>query len=137
MESLNSSSSRRVSPQQHMRNLEKAVLAADQRVKMRKMGAVNAQLILGVAFALPFSSYMIWNLFSSSGVMQNYKASSGAYMHFASNFLIKPRSHTYIYRPEIEMAQQQGPLVAYTKKIEAQRAQGSLPEGIHHPTSWH
>ena len=80
---------------------------------------------------------MIYNFFAAGGVMQNYKSSSGAYMHYAQNWLLKPRSTTAIYRPEIEMANQATPLTVYTKKIEGKRQDGSLPEGVHYPTSWH
>ena len=137
MEALNSTSSRGVSAQQNMRNLETAIKVADQRIRMRRLEAGRSQIALAVAFAIPFSTYMLYNFFAPGGVMQNYKASSGAYMNYASNWMLKPRSMTSIYRPEIEMAQQQSPLAAYTKKIEKQRADGSLPDGVHHPTSWH
>ena len=80
---------------------------------------------------------MIYHLFAANGVMHNHKTSSGAYMAFAQNWMFRPRSITSIYRPEIENAYQSSPLTAYTKKIEAQRAEGTLPEGVHHPTSWH
>uniref|UniRef100_A0A7S3HY61 Uncharacterized protein n=1 Tax=Favella ehrenbergii TaxID=182087 RepID=A0A7S3HY61_9SPIT len=137
MEALNSTSGRKTAPAQHMRSLEKAVFEADSRIRMRRVGATNAQLFLTVGFAIPFCSYLIYNFFAAGGVMQNYKTSSGAYMNYAMTWMLKPRSATSIYRPEIEMAQQSMPLVAYTRKIEAQRADGSVPEGVHHPTSWH
>ena len=71
--------------------------------------------------------------------MHNYKASSGAYLSFTMTWLLRPKSMTATYRPEIDMARQMGPLHMYTKKIENQRAEGTtpLPEGLHHPTSWH
>ena len=140
MDSLNSSSSRKTAPAQHMRNLEKAILQADQRIRMRRVASTNAQLIWVGMFSVPFCSYLIYNFFAAGGVMQNWKSSSGAYMYYAQNWMLKPRSATAVYRPEIEMAQQSAPLVAYTRKIEAQRAAGELPEGadaVHHPTSWH
>ena len=81
---------------------------------------------------------MIYHFFAPSGVMQNYKASSGAYMNFAMVWLMRQRSMTATYRPEIDNVRQMGPLHNYTKKIESQRANGeALPEGLHHPTSWH
>ena len=79
---------------------------------------------------------MIYQFFAPSGVMQNYKASSGAYMHFTQSWMQKTRTTTAIYRPEIERATQMGVLHNYTKKIEAQRTAGTLPEGVHHPSSW-
>ena len=79
---------------------------------------------------------MIFHFFAPSGVMQNYKASSGAYMNYAMTWMLKPRSMTNIYRPELEWAAQGGALHVYTKKIEAQRKEGTLPEGVYHPTSW-
>ena len=137
MDSLNSSASRKTAPSQHMRSLEKAITAADQRIRMRRTAVVNAQITMVGLFAVPFASYMIYNFFAAGGVMHNYKSSSGAYMNFAMNWMMKPRSATQIYRPEIDMAQQSSPLVAYTKKIEAQRAEGTLEENVHHPTTWH
>ena len=137
MESLNSTSSRAAAPAENMRTLEKAIVMADQRLRMRRQGNVNAALILATAFSIPFCSYMIFNFFAPTGVMQNYKASSGAYMSYTMKWMLKPQSMTMTYRPEIEMANQQGALHVYTKKIEGQRTAGELPEGLHHPTSWH
>ena len=138
MDTLNSTSSRAATPAENMRTLEKAINMADQRLRIRRQGNVNAQLILSMSFAIPFCSYMIYNLFAPAGVMQNYKASSGAYMSFTMKWLLKPQTMTMTYRPEMEMANQQGALHNYTKKIEAQRATGAeFPEGVHHPSSWH
>ena len=136
MDALNSTSSRAVTPQQNMRNLEKAILVGDQRIRMRRTASGNAQLSLALLFVIPFSSYMIFNFFAAGGVMQNYKASSGAYMAYAMTFMMKPRSITSTFRPELEFSSQSGALHNYTKKIEAQRKAGTLPEGVHHPTSW-
>ena len=86
---------------------------------MRRLANTNAQLTLALGFLVPFCSYMIYNFFAPSGVMQNYKASSGAYMHYAMNWMLKQRSMTNIYRPELEMANQGAALHVYTNKIEA------------------
>ena len=104
---------------------------------MRRQANIYSQLALGLLVGVPTVWYVSYNLFAPSGVMHNYKASSGAYLHYTQNWLSKQRSMTSIYRPEIEQAIQQSPLVAYTRKIEAKRADGSVPEGIHHPSSWH
>ena len=136
MDALNSTTSRQVSPSQNMRNLEKAVAVGDQRIRMRRTAAGNAQMSLVFLFTIPFGSYMIYNLFAAGGVMQNYKTSSGAYMNYAMNFMLKPRSITATFRPELELANQSGALHNYTRKIEAQRQAGELPEGGRHPTSW-
>ena len=50
---------------------------------MRRVATSNAQITLAFGFAIPFCSYMIYNFFAPGGVMQNYKASSGAYMNYA------------------------------------------------------
>ena len=137
MDALNSTSSRALTPAENMRSLEKAINVADQRIRMRRLSNAHAQRVLAIGFAFPFGCYMVFNFFAAGGVMQNYKSSSGAYMNYAQNWLLKPRSITSVYRPEIEMANQATPLTAYTKKIEGKRQDGSLPEGVHHPTSWH
>ena len=138
MDSLNSTTSRSATPAQNMRTLEKAINMADQRIVMRRTGTGYAQAALAMAFVFPFGTYMIYNFFAPSGVMQNYKASSGAYMNFTMVWLMRPRTMTATYRPEIDNARQMAPLHLYTKKIESQRAEGKeLPEGLHHPTSWH
>ena len=137
MDALNSTASRKSTPAANMRALEKACLEADARIRMRRLGSVNAQICLATAFCIPFSTYLIYNFFAANGVMQNYKTSSGAYMNYAMTWMLKPKLAIATYRPELEMARQAAPLVAYTKKIEAQRAEGTLPEGNHHPTHWH
>ena len=121
-----------------MRALEKAIIEADQRVVMRRAGTGYAQAALALGFGIPFATYMLYNFFAPGGVMQNYKASSGAYMNFTMVWLLKPRTMTATYRPEIDNARQMAPLQMYTKKIESKRANGdALPEGLHQPTSWH
>ena len=110
MDSLNSTTSRSATPAQNMRALEKAINMADQRIKMRRATNANVRLTLSTMLALPLSTYLIYNFFAASGVMQNHKASSGAYGYFASTWLLKPRNATTIYRPEIERANQQGAL---------------------------
>ena len=119
-----------------MRNLEKAITAGDQRLRMRRTACGNAQLSLTFLFGIPFASYMIYNFFGAGGVMQNYKASSGAYMSYSMTFLQKPKTMTATFRPEIDLSHQSLALHTYTRKIEAQRKAGTLPEGVHHPTSW-
>ena len=137
MEALNSTSSRAASPAENMRALEKAIREADQRVVMRRAGTGYAQAAMVMAFGFPFCTYMLYNFFAPGGVMQNYKASSGAYMNFTQNWLMRPRTITAIYRPEIDNARQMAPLHMYTKKIESKRAAGdALPEGLHQPSSW-
>ena len=137
MDALNSAGSRKSAPAANMRVLEQACLEADARIRMRRVAATNAQMFLVVGFGVPFCSYLIYNFFAANGVMQNYKTSSGAYMNYAMTWMLKPKLATPVYRPEIDIARQAGPLVAYTRKIEAQRADGTLPEGVHHPTHWH
>ena len=110
MEQLNSSASRSNSGAENMRALQQAINIADQRIKMRRATNANVRMTLGTMLALPLSTYLIYNFFAASGVMQNHKASSGAYGYFASTWLLKPRNATTIYRPEIERANQQGAL---------------------------
>ena len=136
MEALNSTSSRHATAQENMRSLEKAITTADQRIRIRRYAVANAQLTLAMGFFVPFCSYMIYHCFAAGGVMQNYKSSSGAYMNYAQTWMLKPRMMTNIYRPELEFGQQGAPLHMYTQKIEGQRRDGTLPEGVHHPTSW-
>ena len=120
-----------------MRNLEKAILVGDQRIRMRRTAVANSQIALVVLFAVPFGSYMVYNFFAAGGVMQNYKASSGAYMNYAMTFMLKPKSITATFRPELDVTNQHAALSVYTQKIEAARREGKeLPEGVHHPTSW-
>lgn len=137
MEELNHFESRKLAPQQSMANLEKAVAVADQRIRMRREVAGRVSLTLGMLFALPVSTYMIYHMFAANGVMQNYKSTSGAYLYWAQNFMYRSRSQTQIYRPEFLAKEQGSSLRQYTKRIEARRAEGDLPAGVHHPTAWH
>ena len=136
MEQLNSTASRSLNPQENMRALEKAVKVADQRIRMRRSQIANGNITLQLLFAIPFSTYLIYNFFAPGGVMQNYKASSGAYMAYPKTWMLKQRSQTHTWRPEIEFTAQAGALHAYTRKIEAQQKDGTAPEGVYQPTSW-
>ena len=119
-----------------MRALEKAVLEADIRVALRKNVTVRARLLLGLSFAFPFGLYFIFNLMAPGGVMQNHRASSGAYMNFMQTFMYRQKSTTEIYRPEIALKEQASSLNEYSRRIAKQRQEGTVREGVHHPSSW-
>ena len=137
MEALNSLENRKVPAAENMARLEKAVVVADQRIRMRREIAGRVSLSLGFLVAVPLATYMIYHLFAPNGVMQNHKASSGAYMYWAQNFLYRPKSHTQIYYPEFEWKEQGSSLHRYTQKIQKKQAAGELEEGVHHPQAWH
>ena len=137
MDALNSTESRKLSPVENMQRLEKAVVIADQRIRMRREVAARASITLGLLVAVPLSTYLLYHWFAPGGVMQNYKASSGAYMFWAQNFMYRPKSQTAIYRPEINLKEQSGSLHKYTQRVAAKRVAGELPEGVHHPSMWH
>ena len=101
MEALNSVEARSATPQQRMQMLEKEIAAADQRIRMRRNVTSRVSLSLGVLAAVPLSMYMVYHLFAPSGVMQNYKASSGAYLYWLQNFMYRPKTFTEMFRPEI------------------------------------
>ena len=69
MEEINSVSSRKVAPTENMMKLEKAIFASDARLKIRLDQLARTRLILGLAFAVPFSTYIIYNTFAPTGVM--------------------------------------------------------------------
>ena len=122
---------------QNMRNLEKAMAIADQRIRMRRNATVTGGASMAILFGMPLCIYMTYHTFAPAGVMQNYKASSGAYGHFLQTFMYPQKSITNQFRPEIDLKEQGASLSLYTKRIEAKRANGELPEGVHHPQTWH
>ena len=136
MEYINSTASRQLSARDNMRALEKAVLEQDIRVALRKSVTTRARLLLGLAFAFPFSCYFVYHLVAPAGVMQNHRASSGAYLSFMQTFMYRQRSATEVYRPEIALKEQASSLNDYTRRIAKQRQEGTLPQGVHHPSSW-
>ena len=71
------------------------------------------------------------------GTMQNFRASNGAYMYWAQNFLGPNKTYQQVYRPEFYNKEQNLSLYAYSRKITALRASGGLEEGVHHPSVWH
>jgi len=137
MDSLNSVESRKLTPAENMRRLEKAIVIADQRIRMRREVAARASITLGFLVALPLSTYMLYHLFAPHGVMQNYKASSGAYLYWAQNFMYRAKSQTAIYRPEFNHKEMSGSLHKYTQRIEAKRQNGDVSVGVNHPNAWH
>ena len=137
MDALNSTASRKLTPGQSMRNLEKAIVMADQRIQMRKTANARVSLMMSAGAIIPLTTYLIYNFFAPRGVMQNYKASTGAYGYWAMNFLNSPKSMTAMFRPEIDFKEQGSSLAIYSKRIEEKRARGELQEGVHYPSSWH
>ena len=69
MDALNSTASRQLTAAQSMKNLEKAVVIADQRIQMRKVMNARASTILSLGVLFPLSTYMIYHLFAPKGVM--------------------------------------------------------------------
>ena len=110
MDSLNSTANKGLSPAESMRALEKAIIVADQRMKMRRMGSENARNVLFTLFMIPFGSYMIYHIFGSHGVMHNHQTSAGGYMHYLSTWMLPYRGVMYMYRPEIYYAHETGAL---------------------------
>ena len=95
---------------------------ADCRLKIRLDSSGKSRLVLGVAFAVPFATYMLHGFLAPNGAMQNHRASQGAYMYYAQNFLGPNRSFQQIYRPEFYQKEQALSLYAYSKKIENLKA---------------
>ena len=137
MDALNSVDSKKLSPQENMRRLEREIAKADQRIRIRRDMGGKAHLTLGLLVALPLCSYMIFHMFAPNGVMNNHKATSGTYLYFAQTFLYRMRGPTAMYRPEIEYKETSSSLYAYSARVEQQRADGTLEHGKHHPTAWH
>ena len=94
MDALNSVDSRKLSPIDSMMKLEKAIVFADQRSRIRRDATSRAQLMLAVCVFGPFSLYFLYHTFHPNGVMHNHKSSSGNYMYWAQNFLytLKPQT---------------------------------------------
>ena len=103
MEALNSTESRRLTPAQSMRLLEKQVAMADQRVAIRKSGVMKGRHLLGFLVGIPLSAYMIKNGMASNGVMHNHKSGSGTYMHGVQNFMYPMKTITQTWRPELDL----------------------------------
>ena len=104
MDSLNSTANKSLSSADSMRALEKAINVADQRVKMRKIGIENARLASAILFIIPMSTYMIYNMFASHGVMHNHQTSAGAYLNYWQTWMLPYRGVMHVYRPEIYYA---------------------------------
>ena len=137
MDSLNSTANKSLKPAESMRALEKAIVMADQRVKMRRVGVENARFTMLCSFVIPFASYMIYHIFGSHGVVHNHQTSAGAYLNYMQTWMLKYRGVMHVYRPEIYYAYEHASLQIYTKKIEEKKKDGTLPEDKWYPTSWH
>ena len=137
MDALNSVESRKLTPAQSMQRLERSVLEADQRLAMRRTMNARVSSVFVLLTAIPLWSYLIFNFFAPHGVMQNYKQSSGAYLYWAQNFMLRFKPQAQVYRPEMYFKETSGSLAAYSKKIKEKREKGELPEGVHHPEIWH
>ncbi len=94
MDALNSVESRKFTPIENMQRLEKAIIFADQRSRIRRDITSRAQLSLAVFVMAPLSLYFIYHLLGPNGVMHNHKSSAGNYMYWAQNFLytLKPQT---------------------------------------------
>ena len=83
MDALNQVDSRsQFTAVENMQRLERAILLADQRSKIRRDVTSRAQLSLAFMVMVPVSLYFLYNLFAPNGVMHNHKSSSGNYMYW-------------------------------------------------------
>ena len=139
MDELNSTTSRKLSPIESMQRLEKACYASDVRLKIRADQASRARFLLGGLAAFPIGVYLLYHTYSPHGVLQNFKATNGAYMQQMQNFLGPMKSYQQIYRPEIHMKEQSLSLYTYSRKIEQLKKEESdkIVQGVHYPTPWH
>ena len=137
MEQLNSTTSRSLAAHENMSALEKAIFASDARFKIRFDQTARARTMLGFLFAVPFSCYFIYHTMAPSGVMQNHRASNGAYLYWAQNFLGPQQSMVQIYRPEFYNKEHSMSLYAYSTRIAALKKNGEAVEGVHHASVWH
>ena len=138
MDALNSVDSRKLSAIDNMQRLEKAILLADQRSRIRRDATSRVQIFLTLAIMTPFGVYFVYNMLAPNGVMQNHKASSGNYMYWAQNFLYTFKPQTQIWRPEFYNRETQTSLHMYSKKIQRlQKEDAAKVAGVHYPTSWH
>ena len=122
-----------------MQRLQTACYASDARLRIRSDITNKARLMLGVGVGIPFLTYLIYHMYAPSGVMQNHRASNGAYLYWVQNFLGTGRSNQAIYRPQFAIKESTAPLFEYSKKIEKLRAEESdeLVQEVHHPKAWH
>ena len=134
MEALNNVESRKLSPQENMQRLERAILHSDQRIRIRRDVTARAAVALGFFVAVPLSTYLIYHIFAPYGVMHNHKSGSGTYMHGIQNVMYRLHSQTSVWRPEIDIKEQSSSLFEYSKRIEARRAAGEEVEG--RQTNW-
>ena len=138
MDALNSVESRKLSAIENMQRLEKAILHADQRSRIRRDATSRVQMLLAFAIVAPFGAYFIYHMLAPNGVMQNHKASSGNYMYWAQNFLYTFKPQTQIWRPEFYNRETQTSLHMYSKKIQRlQKEDAAAVSGVHYPTTWH
>ena len=75
-----------------MAQLQKACYASDARMRIRADQVGRARFGLQLAFAVPAAAYMIYHTLAPSGVMQNARASQGAYMYWVQNFMMPLKS---------------------------------------------
>ena len=106
MEHLNSVERRKLSATESMRSLEKMCSQADQRLMMRRTAGNNGHILFVFGIIMPMSMYWCYHTFAPTGVMQNYKSGSGAYMNGVQNIMYRLHSQTSVWRPEIELKEQ-------------------------------
>ena len=95
MDALNSVESRKqFTPVENMQRLERAILYADQRSRIRRDVGTRAQLTLGFLVMTPVAFYFLYHIFHPHGVMQNHKTSAGNYMWWPQNFMYTFKSQT-------------------------------------------
>ncbi len=140
MDALNQVDSRtQYSAVENMQRLERAILLADQRSKIRRDVTTRAQLSLALIVMTPVACYFIYNLFAPNGVMQNHKSAAGNYMYWAQNFMYTFKPQTQIWRPEFYNRETQTSLQMYSRKIAniKKQEENNLTPGVHYPQVWH
>ena len=81
---------------------------------------------------------MLYQTLAPEGVMQNFRASNGAYLYWFQNFMGNSKTYQQVYRPQFALKDDALPLYMYTKKIaNLRKDEGAVAEDVHHPTTWY
>ena len=137
MDELNSLEARKLSPGDRIEKLTQAIVRSDQRIRIRKEVSMRGGFMWCALFGAPISWYVVYHYFAPEGVMQNYKSATGMHLYWMNSFMLRPRSLTERFMPEIHYKEQGK--YAHVQAVRIKEKQKVNPDayGGFKPYIWH
>ena len=137
MDELNSLEARKLSPGERIDKLTQAIVRSDQRIRIRKEVTMRGSMVWGCLLGAPICWYVMYNYMAPNGVVQNYKSATGNHLYWLNSFLLRPRTMTERFAPEIYYKEQSKYAFVQAARIREKQKENPDAYSGFKPYIWH